>query len=61
MATRQLVYLRGENDSDVRRAAQFVAQLVREGVTFEVKDEIVAHPSGLRGEPGYVVTLTGGY
>lgn len=55
------VFLRGENEDDIRRAATFVAQLVREGVTFEVKDDITSHPSGLRSEPGYIVRLTGGF
>lgn len=55
------VFLRGEQDEDIRRAAVFVAQLVREGVRFEVQDDITSHPSRTRSEPGYVVTLNGGY
>jgi hypothetical protein len=53
--------LRAESEEDIRRAVQFVAELVRQGVVFRAVEDVITHPSGLRGEPGVVVTFTGGF
>jgi hypothetical protein len=53
------VTLRGDDDDSVRRAATFVAQLLREGVRADVTEDVVRHVSGLSGAPGYVVNLWG--
>ena len=55
------ITLRAEDEEERRAAAQFVAELVRQGVVFHAEEDIVSHPSGLRGQPGLVVTLTEGY
>jgi non-canonical (house-cleaning) NTP pyrophosphatase len=59
--TNQTLYLHAEDPDEVRRATQVIAELVRQGLTFEARTDVVTGVSGLNAVHGIVVTLTGGY
>jgi hypothetical protein len=58
---KQEVYLRLTEKEHATVAAAFVAQLIREGVVFDAREDIITSPSGITGEPGLIVTFSGGY
>jgi predicted RNase H-related nuclease YkuK (DUF458 family) len=61
MLTSQRITLRLDEPEQAAAAAQFVAELVRQGVTFEAHEDIGRHPSGLSSAPVLEVNFTGGF
>lgn len=53
--------MHAEAEDEVRRAAQFIAELVRQGLTFSARTDIVQSVGGTTSVHGIVITLTGGY
>jgi hypothetical protein len=55
------IALRFDTPETVASAAQFCAELVRQGVVTSATEDIGRHVSGLSGAPVLLVTLTGGF
>jgi hypothetical protein len=53
------VTLQGDTPREVEIAAQFVAELQRQGLRFDVTRDNVGHFSGLHTVPGFVVQIHG--
>jgi hypothetical protein len=58
---KQQVELPMREPADARDAAAFVAELVRQGVTFKSRRDYAPHPSDLASMPVMVIEFTGGY
>lgn len=61
MASAQSIDLPFTDADSAVRAAQLIAELVRQGVTFKARRDIGPHPSGLSSEPVLTLEFTGGY
>jgi hypothetical protein len=58
---KQSLHLPLTDGTDADIAARFIAELVRQGVTFKARRDIGPHPSGLRSEPVITIEFTGGF
>lgn len=56
---RNTIYLHAQDENDVRLAAQFVAELQRQGLAFEATTGVITGKGGISGVPGLVVEVSG--
>jgi hypothetical protein len=61
MATNQEISLHAEDDDEVQRAARFVAELVRQGITFQARTDVTRGVGGISSVRAVVIEFTGGY